>query len=109
MATFAVDTLAAGTATTVSAPLNFVRNIQFAQPPSMPQMSTGEALRMLLREAGAKPSTSEQLRFVVRRLNVGWGTLRVAGGMALTAAIFNRFVASSQTKSNEIEKSRLRT
>jgi hypothetical protein len=78
---FVSDAAAAGVATVVSAPFNFARNLQFAQPIADRPMSTADALRALWRE-----------EHMVRRLNLGWGTLRVAAGMALTACFFDTFL-----------------
>lgn len=89
---FFSDAAAAGAATALSAPFNFARNMQFAQPIMENPMSSTDALRILWREARAETSSIASARLVVRRLNVGWGTLRVSGGMALTACFFDAFV-----------------
>ena len=89
---FIADSAAAGIATAASAPLNFARNLHFAQPIVDTPMGTSEAIRGLWHEARAHASSAEATRFVVRRLNVGWGTLRVAFGMGLTATLFDGFV-----------------
>ena len=87
---FAADFVAAGVATTVSAPLNFARNVQFAGNLREPAPSTRSVLAELVREM---PQGSKGIRFLLQRCAVGWGTLRVAGGMALTARIFGVLVA----------------
>ena len=89
---FFSDTAAAGAATALSAPFNFARNMHFAQPISHRPMSTADALRVLWREAMAETSSAASINLIIRRLNVGWGTLRVAGGMGLTACFFDGFV-----------------
>merc|ERR1712070_447344 len=45
---FAVGTLAAGVATVCSSPLNFVRNVAYAQSPEVPAMTWRRALRDLV-------------------------------------------------------------
>mmetsp|Transcript_43177 Transcript_43177/g.91960 ORF Transcript_43177/g.91960 Transcript_43177/m.91960 type:complete len:292 (-) Transcript_43177:168-1043(-) len=94
MRRFFADSVAAGMATAASAPFNYARNVHFAQPITKrpAAASTAEALRSLWREAQTMTSSAEAVRFVVRRLNVGWGTFRVAGGMGLTACFFEAFV-----------------
>ena len=93
---FLADSVAAGAATAVSSPFNYARNVQFAQPLGERATSTAHAIRGLWREALSHASTAEAARFVVRRLNVGWGTIRVAVGMGLTAGCFDGFVALGQ-------------
>ena len=89
---FASDVLAAATASVVSAPFNYARNVQFAASLSAAPPSTWAAIGGLLREAREQPAAA-RLRYLRQRLNVSWGTLRVAGGMALTAGIFSNLVA----------------
>ena len=43
-------------------------------------------------EAASQPTTLGRVNVLLQRTNIGWGTLRVAGGMALTARIFAGFV-----------------
>ena len=108
---FAVNAASAAVATVVSGPFNYVRNVQFAKvrgwrrsaraararhalslrarasqfgvderPPSI-----REALRYFAHEAQAREGVVARLRYVQTRLMIGWGTLRVASGMAITA------------------------
>ena len=50
------------------------------RPPSI-----REALRYFAHEAQAREGVLARLRYVQTRLMIGWGTLRVASGMAITA------------------------
>jgi len=75
----ALSLVAGAIATTASAPLNYARNMQFATPSTHPARSTLALLRQLLRDARAE---DRPWRFLQRRLRVGWGTARVAVGMA---------------------------
>lgn len=93
---FGADVVAAGSATALSSPFNFARNMQFAQPLDQRPTSTLQALRALRLEVAAQPTAAAAVRFLAVRLNIGWGTLRVAGGMALTARCFDLFVTSIQ-------------
>jgi len=94
---FGADFVAAGAATTLSAPFNYARNMQFSARLADPTPGTWPLLQHLLREARALPTLSARLGFLLRRNNVGWGTLRVAGGMALTAHLFAGFVAIGES------------
>ena len=87
------DFVAAGASTVLSAPLNYARNLQFGAPWSSPTPPAGRAMRALLRQAGAQPTRLAMLYYVCQRTNVGWGTLRVAGGMAITSQLFVAFVS----------------
>eukprot|EP00040_Diaphanoeca_grandis_P000012 m.14134 g.14134 ORF g.14134 m.14134 type:complete len:296 (-) comp10013_c0_seq1:146-1033(-) len=82
---FVPDFIAAGCATILSAPFNFVRNVQFAKSTSVPRLTQRLALTELISETRASESP---LRCVLTRLRIGWGTTRVAAGMALTAGVF---------------------
>ena len=93
---FGADMVAAGSATALSSPFNFARNMQFAQPLDQLPTSTLQALRALRLEVTAQPSAAAAARFLASRLYIGWGTLRVAGGMALTAQCFELFVTNIQ-------------
>ena len=37
-----------------------------------------------------------RLRTLTQRLNIGWGTLRVAGGMGLSAWLFDSILSSGE-------------
>jgi len=89
---FAADAAAAGAATTVSAPLNYARNVQFGTPVSSALPTTWTVVGRLWREASEQPTASARVRVLMQRTNVGWGTLRVAAGMALTSSIFSGLV-----------------
>ena len=92
---FFADACSAGAATALSAPLNYARNAAFATPVEQPPCGMATALASLAREVCAKPSARAGLHHLSRRLNVGWGTVRVAGGMALSAFAFEHFAAAA--------------
>lgn len=85
------DFVAAGVATTVSSPLNYARNMQFGCSLKEPAPTTLAVLVQLRRET-PRGFAGGSL-FLLQRMKVGWGTLRVAGGMALAAKIFSSLVA----------------
>ena len=73
--------MAGGAAGTLaSAPLNFVRNIQFATPAHETAPSTYQILADLMRECRSKQAP---FSYVQERLRIGWGTARVAVGKSL--------------------------
>ena len=89
----AVSLAAGACATTASAPLNYARNMQFATSSKEPAQSTIALLRGLARQAKVEP---RPWLFLQRRLRVGWGTLRVAVGMATgfeLYALYTRLLA----------------
>ena len=52
------------------------------------------------REAAAQPSWRQGAGLFLMRTNVGWGTLRVAGGMAMTSAFFAGLVGLTESLSS---------
>jgi hypothetical protein len=81
---------AAGVATMTSGPLNYVRSIQYATPPDRKPPGVWKALQDVWQEA--KYYAHEpfgRLRFFQQQFRVGWGTARVAVGMAVGQQIFD--------------------
>ena len=78
-------------ATIASAPFNFARNMQYATPPSQRAASTAALLAGLFRQARAE---RRPVRFLQRRLRVGWGTARVAVGMAAGFELYRGFLGA---------------
>lgn len=85
---FIADAFAAAVATTASSPFNFVRNVQFGAKSADEAKRWHVVLADLLAEARSRPSSFSAGMYIAGRLNVGWGTCRVALGMALTAKTF---------------------
>jgi len=83
-ASFLSNVFAAGLATVISSPLNYVRNIQngsCGDVPSLKIICTSLSHEM--------PSNKrERLLFVAQRMNIGWATLRVSIGVAASAQIY---------------------
>lgn len=80
----------AGTvATFASAPLNYVRNIQYASPAHGPVPGIGAVLRQLWHDAANHPTASDRFHYIQQRLRLGWGSARVVVGMALGQAVFD--------------------
>ena len=91
------DFVAAGAATLLSAPANYARNIQYGANWKAPTPSGWGALRNLLMQAGRERTLVLQMFVIFHRTNVGWGTLRVAGGMALTSQLFTLLVTCGES------------
>jgi hypothetical protein len=81
---------AAGIATMVSGPFNYVRNMQYATPPNLKPPSMYDALSTVWNEAKVQqPSFLGRLSFFQQRFRIGWGTARVAVGMAVGQKLFD--------------------
>ena len=86
-AAFVGNFAAAAAATVGSSPFNYARNMQYATEHNQPGRSTPKILGRLLAESSQQP---RPLMYMSRRLCIGWGTLRVATGMALAAQLYDR-------------------
>lgn len=84
-AEFVAVTFAGAVATSMSSPFNYVRNIVYATSHDAPTPSTWRCLEQLLRDARA---SGTPMLFLRRRLMIGWGTARVAVGMAVASHIY---------------------
>jgi hypothetical protein len=84
---FSAALLAGLMATTASSPFNYVRNIKYGWPSSSAPPSSFRILRDLLVESRAAPSFA---RHVQERLRLGWGTGRVAVGMAVGQFLYTK-------------------
>ena len=85
---FAHNASAAGVATLFSGPLNFVRNMQYATPPNVQPPTSSKVLGDIWNESKSCESLPSRAGFFMRRFQVGWGTMRVAVGMAGGQKIF---------------------
>ena len=74
-------------ATVGSSPFNYARNMQYATEHNQPGRSIPRILGRLLVAIRQQP---RPLVYLSQRLCVGWGTLRVATGMAMAAQLYDR-------------------
>mmetsp|Transcript_20133 Transcript_20133/g.77071 ORF Transcript_20133/g.77071 Transcript_20133/m.77071 type:complete len:272 (+) Transcript_20133:103-918(+) len=81
---------AAALATGLSAPFNYARNMKLATKAMNTPPTTKGALVDLWAAAKCQPTLFERLSFLQQRLRVGWGTARVAVGMALGQLLFDK-------------------
>lgn len=90
----ALDFSSAAAATVFSAPFNYVRNMQFNCPIERRAPKMGDVLSMLIRDS---KHSARPLRFLQSRLRLGWGTGRVASGMALSSFMYEKCTELSGT------------
>jgi hypothetical protein len=94
--TFLCNFGAAGAGTVFSSPLNYARNMQYATPAGKPCKTAMQLLKELQTDATSRGSMLDAGLYANTRLRVGWGTLRVATGMAVTANLFDRCQAAQK-------------
>eukprot|EP00035_Acanthoeca_spectabilis_P031897 m.16176 g.16176 ORF g.16176 m.16176 type:complete len:393 (-) comp5021_c0_seq1:366-1544(-) len=94
--TMITNTAAAATATVVSGPLNYVQNIQYGTSSRETQLTIRQALRALVQEAAGQPTLHTKVGLIQDRLRIGWGTVRVAVGMAFGNLLYDRFVEATE-------------
>lgn len=83
------NAVAATFATVISSPLNYVRNIQYASDPKVAPPSTSQTLLQVWNESSlARTQKISRARFFQQQFRIGWGTGRVAVGMALGQNLF---------------------
>lgn len=80
---------AASFATIASAPLNYVRTLQYDAPPEQKPPTAFTALRELMNEVKEKKTVAAKAMHIQQRFRLGWGTLRVGAGMAVGQKIFD--------------------
>lgn len=81
--------VAAGLATVLSGPFNYVRNIQYGTASRERAETTYEILRKLWEENGECPTISKRVSHMQNKLRIGWGTARVAIGMTFAHTVYD--------------------
>ena len=81
--------VAAGLATVMSGPWNYARNIQYSTRSKEIQPSIQQVFVELLAEVRLQPSGIQRFHYLQHQLRVGWGTLRVAMGLAFAHSIYD--------------------
>jgi hypothetical protein len=87
---------AAALATVISGPFNLARNIQFATGSTEARPSISSVVMNLFAKASEKETTVDRLKYLQNRLRVGWGTIRVAAGMALGQQVYDSLFSMAQ-------------
>lgn len=80
---------AAAFATVISGPFNLARNIQFATGTMEVRPTITSVVLNLFARAAQKEGVIDRLKHLQNRLRIGWGTLRVAAGMALGQQVYD--------------------
>jgi len=83
------NVFAAGVATAISSPLNYARSLHFAHDKRLGPLRTSMIMKELLVEA---KSEEKPVQFIANRLTIGWGSLRVSIGIALSSQVYNLLV-----------------
>jgi len=81
--------IAAGMATIVSGPFNYARNVQYGTSSRERAPSTPQVLQELVKDVQNEPTLGSKGRLIQNRLRIGWGTARVALGMAFAHAVYD--------------------
>lgn len=87
---FWADMTAAGLATMLSGPFNYIRSVQYASSSEKPMPTTKECLVELWKDVRHQPSVIAQAQRMQQRMRIGWGTARVAIGMAFSQQVFEK-------------------
>lgn len=87
---FIYNATAAGIATMLSGPFNYARTIQYATPPEVKTPTVTESLVTLWKQSKkCSEHPLRQLGFFQKQFKIGWGTARVATGMAIGQKLFD--------------------
>jgi len=86
---------AAAFATVISGPFNLARNIQFATGSTEARPTIASVVLNLFSRA-SEMGVVDRLKYLQRRLRIGWGTLRVAAGMALGQKVYDELFSIAQ-------------
>jgi hypothetical protein len=87
---------AAALATIVSGPFNLARNVQYATRSKHKADNVSKVLQEFVVETQSQPTLWGKLKFVQRRLRIGWGTVRVAVGMSFGHFVYDRMMGMYQ-------------
>lgn len=93
--------VAAALATVLSGPLNLARNVQYATKSRQLAPSTVTIFVTLMQEIKQKPSTYQKWLHMQNRLRIGWGTARVAVGMAFGQFVYEELMWRMAVKGND--------
>lgn len=96
--------LAAAVATVVSGPFNLARNVQYSTSSLDTAPTTRQVLQELWQQTKARRTLWEKWHHVQNRLRIGWGTARVAVGMALGHFIYDECFLWYQSHQRDIER-----
>jgi len=102
--TFLASMISGAVATILSSPFNYVRNMQYATAPGHVPPSAAACLSALWAQARSHPHS---FAFIQERFRIGWGTFRVAIGMAFGWDLYSRskkFLGSEYTAESSADR-----
>ncbi|CAM9689094.1 unnamed protein product, partial [Chrysoparadoxa australica] len=99
---FGVDFASSAVATVLSSPMNYARNIEYSLPAHSRENGWSICKKLLSKVSYQTLGLWIACRFVLTRLRIGWGTLRVAVGMACGSKVYGRCLASIEHVSREV-------
>lgn len=86
---FCIDLISASFATILASPLNYVRNMHYATLIHEKPLTIKQHLVLLWKQTLQETELLNRLRFLQRRLYIGWGTARVGCGMAVGSYLYS--------------------
>ena len=89
---WAANMASAAMATVVSAPFNLVRNVQYATRSREKADSISKILHDFVKDAKSHKTAWQRARYIQNRLRIGWGTVRVAIGMAFGHLVYDNLM-----------------
>ena len=101
---WAGNMVAAALATVMSGPLNLARNVQYSTESAHERPTIRQVLRQLRFELEMQPTAFSKWRHLQSRLRIGWGTARVAVGMAFGQFVYEEMMWRMALKPDEVEK-----
>jgi hypothetical protein len=96
LVSFGSNVTAAGVAAALASPFNYARNLQYSTALGQRQVPVHRLLLALADEASEhrRATGGSRLLFCARRFTVGWGTLRVSFGIALSSQVYETTMQS---------------
>eukprot|EP00934_Nitzschia_sp_Nitz4_P002360 Nitzschia sp. Nitz4//scaffold134_size62860//53454//54416//NITZ4_006337-RA/size62860-processed-gene-0.40-mRNA-1//1//CDS//3329535523//2360//frame0 len=86
------NVIAAALATVISGPLNLARNVQYATCSRQKADSTMAVMNHFMDQVAERPTLYLKWNVIQNRLRLGWGTARVALGMAFGHYIYDQLL-----------------
>lgn len=104
---WAANMTAAALATVVSGPFNLARNVQYATRSRHQADSVSKVLTDFVDETMSQQTLFEKVKYLQRRLRIGWGTVRVAVGMSFGQILYDSFMGLYQDRFSTPKDARL--
>lgn len=86
---FIIDVMSAASATIISSPLNYVRDMHYSTPSDQKPRTIKKQLIALWEESLLEETRYKQIVLLQRKLRIGWGTGRVGCGMAVGSYLYS--------------------